>query len=226
MFDKGTLKQFILHKLGSSMTDVELTDTDLDMIIFETINYYNEYSSDGYNEVWYSLPLKVADGNLQKVPDDIDFILYVNTSAGAMGAKIIPFTYGLSTELALLGQVVKNNQNQSISEAVVSRIIYKDGKRFFQIDPAPVADTKIAAKVLTYKDLSQTYMNPWVLSYATATAKFLLGLIRSKYSTMTAPSDSSMNGNDLISQAQQELTDLKQQLFDMDVLYAGGVVMG
>ena len=43
---------------------------------------------------------------------------------------------------------------------------------------------------------------------------------------MSAPNDLSMNGSDLISQAQTEIEKLELELFDKSVLDMGGIWMG
>ena len=222
---KEFLKQYILSMLGSSQTNVELADTDLDMIIYHTINYYGSKSSDAWNEEWTVLRL-TAGTNMHEVPEDIDFILYINQEGGAGGITLIPETVGDAYEITMLGMIANSNKHQKIPNTVASNILYRDGNRYFQTDKIESEDTNVAAKVLKYKDLAAIYADPWVQKYALAQAKFNLGLIRSKFSGVSAPNDMSMNGSDLISQAQTEIEKLEQELFDCSDLTAGGVIIG
>lgn len=222
---KAFLKQYILAMLGASQTDVELDDSDLDMIIYHTINYYGHNSSDAWNEEWTVLRLTKGT-NMHVVPDDIDFIISINQLEGAMGQVLIPETVGAAYEITMLGMIVNDNALQKVTNTIPSKIIYKDGVRYFQTDVKYDVDTNVAAKVLKYKDLAPIYGDPWVQKYALAQAKFNLGMIRGKFSGMSSPNDLSMNGADLISQAQTEVEKLEQELFDKSVLDCGGIYIG
>ena len=222
---KDFLKQYILSMLGASQTDVELADTDLDMIIYHTVNYYGHNSSEAWNEEWVVIPLTAGE-NYHEVDESIDFIIDMNLSKGGAGQTLIPETTGTAYEVTMLGMISNDNELQKVTNPVSSRIIHRDGKRVIQTDFAPTVDTNVAAKVMRYKDLAPIYSDPWVQKYALAQAKFNLGLIRSKYSSVTAPGDMSMNGSDLISQAQTEIERLELELFDKSVLMNGGIFIG
>ncbi len=211
--------------LGSSQTDVELSDSDLDMIIYHTINYYGHNSSEAWNEEWTVLRL-TAGKNYHLVPDDVDFIISINALTGGTGVTLIPETFGQAYEITMLGMIQNDNALQKTTNPVHTRILYKDGVRYFQTDFAPTTDKNVAAKVMKYKDLAPIYGDPWVQKYALAQAKFNLGLIRSKYTGVSAPNDLSMNGSDLISQAQTEIDKLEQELWDKSVLDCGGIYIG
>ena len=222
---KDFLKQYILSMLGASQTDVELADTDLDMIIYHTVNYYGHNSSEAWNEEWVVIPL-LAGQNYHPVDPSIDFIISLNLNVGALGQTLIPNTTGTAYEITMLGMIQNDNELQRVTTPTASRIIERDGERLVQTDFAPTEDTNCAAKVMRYKDLAPIYSDPWVQKYALAQAKFNLGIIRSKYSSVTAPSDMSMNGSDLISQAQTEIDKLELELFDKSVMMNGGIFIG
>lgn len=222
---KDFLKQYILSMLGVSQQEVELSNTDLDMIIYHTINYYGAKSSDAWNEEWVVLRL-LKGQNYHEVPDDIDFIISMNLQTGGLGQKLIPETTGTAYELTMLGNIMNDNELQRVVNPIPSNIIYRDGKRYVQTDFAPINDTNVASKVLKYKDLAPLYGNHWIQKYALAQAKFALGMIRSKYSGVSAPNDLSMNGSDLISAAQTEVEKLEQELFDESVMMTGGIYIG
>ena len=105
------MKQYILAMLGASQTDVELDDSDLDMIIYHTINYYGHNSSEAWNEEWTVLRL-TAGTNMHVVPDDIDFIISINQLEGGMGQVLIPETTGAAYEITMLGMIVNDNALQ------------------------------------------------------------------------------------------------------------------
>lgn len=222
---KDFLKKFILAMLGASQTDVELTDSDLDMVIYHTINYFGQHSSEAWNEELTVLRMK-AGTNLHEVPDDVDFIISLNALAGGMGVTLIPETFGTAYEITMLGMIVNDNALQKTTNPIPSRILYKDGKRYFQTDIKPTVDTNIAAKVLKYKDLAPIYGDSWVQKYSLAMAKMLLGNVRNKFNGISAPNDLTMNGSDLISQGQAEIEKLETQLFEQSVLDCGGIYIG
>ncbi len=222
---KEFLKQYILSMLGASQTEVELADSDLDMIIYHTINYYGHNSSEAWNEEWVVINL-LAGVTHHPCPDDIDFIISMNLMVGAQGQTLIPETTGTSYEITMLGMIQNDNELQRVTNPIPSRIIYRDGQRWIQTDFALDIDTNVASKVMRYKDLAPIYADPWVQKYALAQAKFNLGLIRSKYSSVTSPNDLTLNGSDLISQAQTEIEKLELELFDKSVLMTGGIYIG
>jgi hypothetical protein len=222
---KDFLKQYILSMLGASQQEVELADTDLDMIIYHTINYYGNNSSEAWNEEWTVLRL-TAGTNMHEVPDDVDFIISINQHAGGGGQVLIPETHGQAYEITMLGMITNDNALQKVTNSIPTRILYKDGKRYFQTDVMPTDDTNVAAKVMKYKDLAPIYADPWVQKYTLAQSKFVLGNTRAKFSGMSAPNDLSMNGADLVSQAQTEIERLEQELFDKSVLDCGGIYIG
>jgi len=222
---KDFLKQYINAMLGASQTDVELADSDLDMIIYHTINYYGHNSSDAWNEELVVIPLKSGE-NYHEIDDSIDFIISMNIDKGAGGQVLIPETFGQAYEITMLGMIANDNSLSKVTNPVSSKVIHRDGKRYVQTDFAPKTDTNVAAKVLRYKDLAPIYSDPWVQKYALAQAKFNLGIIRSKYSSVSSPNDLSMNGSDLISQAQTEIEKLEQELFDKSVIMNGGIFIG
>ncbi len=222
---KEFLKQYIVGMLGGSQTDVELADTDLDMIIYHTINYYGHNSSEAWNEEWVNIPLTAGE-NYHELADDIDFIITMNMQVGGMGQTLIPETTGQAYEITMLGMIQNDNELTKVTNPVSSRVIHRDGKRYLQTDMIFDVDTVCAAKVMRYKDLAPIYSDPWVQKYALAQAKFNLGLIRSKFSSITSPADASMNGSDLMSQAQTEIERLEQELFDKSVLMTGGIYIG
>ena len=198
----------------------------MDFIIYQAVQYYIDYSSDGLNEEWIGLKLK-AGTNLQEVPDDVEFIISLNATPGTgSGVVLIPETFGTSYEITMLSMIANDNNLQKPTNPVPTRIIYKDGKRYFKIDKILSSDLVVAARVMTYKSLEAIYSSSWVQRYATALAKMTLGLIRSKYQSLSAPNDMSMNGQDLISQAQQEIADLRQELSDISVMSNGGIIVG
>lgn len=222
---KEFLKQYILAMLGASQTDVELEDSDLDMIIYHSINYYGHNSSEAWNEELTVLRLNAGE-NMHPCPDDIDFIISMNLEKGGTGVTLIPETTGQAYEITMLGMIQNDNSLQKVTTPVHTRILHRDGQRWFQTDFAPATDTNVVAKVMKYKDLAPIYGDPWLQKYALAQAKFNLGIIRSKFSGLSAPNDLSMNGSDLISQAQTEIERLEQELFDKSVLDSGGIYIG
>lgn len=211
--------------LGGSQTNIELDDSDLDMIIYHTINYYGHNSSEAWNEEWTVLRL-TSGTNMHLVPDDVDFIISINQEKGGGGITLIPETTGKAYEITMLGMITNDNALQKVTNSIPSRILYRNGLRYFQTDVVPTADINVAAKVLKYKDLAPIYGDPWVQKYALAQTKFALGMVRSKFSGLSAPNDLSMNGSDLISQAQTEVERLEQELFDKSVLDCGGIYIG
>jgi len=222
---KEFLKTLIISRLGGSQHNIELTDEDLDLIIYQSINYYSSYSSDAWNDEWDTITLS-PNTNYHELDDDIDFIIEINLSKGGAGQALIPETFGTAYENTMLGMIANDNELTKVTNPVISNVIYKDGKRFFQTDFQVSSETVVAAKVLKYKDLAPIYSNSWVHRYVVAQAKFTLGLVRSKYGSLSAPNDLSMNGNDLVSQAQTEIEKLEQEIFDISVISNGGIYIG
>jgi len=72
--------------------------------------------------------------------------------------------------------------------------------------------------------LQDTSSGPWIRDYATAQAKMILGQARSKFAQLAGPQGGvTLNGNDLISQAQAEMEKLED---DLKTYAEGGTPLG
>lgn len=96
----------------------------------------------------------------------------------------------------------------------------------FPADPLnpPVTDDTIHGvsnlSNIPYGDLLYTRINSigrqWIRQYTLASSKELLGLIRSKFSSVPIPgAELTLNGSDLVSQAREEKTTLKEKLSEL-----------
>jgi hypothetical protein len=85
----------------------------------------------------------------------------------------------------------------------------------------PTADEEVAVRVWVKKSeddiINDPYCGPWLRSYATATAKYMLGEARGKFpSGFPGPTGNVMlNGTELKTEAKAELEKLEQDLLNM-----------
>jgi hypothetical protein len=72
------------------------------------------------------------------------------------------------------------------------------------------------------------YDSLWVLDYATALCKNTLGLIRRKFASFTALGNqgTSLDGDNLISEAKEEMERLMEELLNKETYYGGMIYMG
>jgi uncharacterized phage-associated protein len=222
-----TIKDYVLAKLGHPIIDVELDDFQIQICIDESISKLEYHAPDWMTQYAvfkteaninvYELPQEVAD-NLNDVWYRRDFFQFgANPGSLEYDFAVMFFTntglfnnYNVSQYLLMQQYLkqVKNVLGQMSSWQLINN-------KFLHIFPKPEnaeEDVILEFRAFDPNTLHHAYKS-WVQRYALASAKEILGGIRSKYQTLPGPGGGTrLNGDILSQQAQQEKQALIEEL--------------
>lgn len=229
---KQQLKDYILSYLGKPIINVEVTDTQLENIISDTIQKYSFKAMAG--EDVKTILFTTEDGVRDYVLDDrVQTILALRhtssfgTSLTVGGGYVLDASYFVgSNQLSALNLLNMSTMapvmaNLSLIESMFDVPIAHQYNyntkvlRFFQDVPT----NKVMLKVsMEYEPLEydNIYNNPWVKNYSLAMTKFIWGQNIGKHSG-TLVNGSTLNYDRIIQEAQQ---DLDRLITELDETYA------
>jgi hypothetical protein len=231
-------------RLGGGMVDVELDLEHYELAVSKSLRKYRQRSQRATTEKFIPLEIKAEQIEYQ-LPLNVVVVRDVllrqtgNLGAGPTGSNFDPFDAMYLTNMLL--------QNANMSAGLINYEMYAHRREllarmfggyvthtFLQNDHKLVLHRKFHADDVAYvwcfveRDdediLIDPYAGGWVRDYAFAQAKFILGEARSKFATIAGPQGgTSLNGDNLKSEAQAELEKLEQDLINY---VDGGTPMG
>ena len=90
---------------------------------------------------------------------------------------------------------------------------YNRGTNEVYVNPSPSADTTLWIKTYATVPASALFEDDWVFEWGRAECMGVLGLIRSKFTSLPGPGGNiNMNGSQLIQQSEAEKTRLQEEL--------------
>jgi hypothetical protein len=220
-------------RLGGGMVDVELDRDHYDVAINKAVRKYKQRGARAIQEKFLPLDIKV-ETQLYQVPKDIvlvrDIMLRHTGSIGisATGVDFDPFNTMYLSNMLL--------QNNNSFAGLTNYELYADRRellsRMFggyvtftwnQNDHTIFVHRKFRADDNVYmwcfveRDetdlLTDPYAGPWLVDYAFAQAKFMLGEARSKFGQIAGPQGgTTLNGDNLKSEAAAEIEKLETDL--------------
>ena len=228
-------------RLADGIVDVELDRDHYDIAINKAISTYRQLSSGSVEEsvVFIQTQPDVTDYTL---PDEVMevrrlFRRGVGTNSGT-GSNFDPFDMAFNNMYLLnAGQSGGLATFDAFSQykETVGRLFgseydftYNRNTKVLKILRNVRVNEEVAVEVYNFVPehilLSDVYASPWLSNYAMATAKQILGEARSKFATVAGPQGgTSLNGDSLKAEAQQEMDKLEQ---DLALQVAGGVGYG
>lgn len=222
--------KYIELSLGGGMVDVELDKEHYDMALDKAIAKYRQRSSRAVEEAFLVLNF-VPHENVYYLPEEVIEVKQVyRRSSGGISASATDFEPfeagylsmymlnvakggGLATfELymgyreqmgKMFGTHVMFTWNQVTKKLTLHRYIR--------------GDEGVILHTYNYKPdemlLTDTSSGPWIRDYALSVAKMSLGQARSKFGSLAGPQGGvTLNGGDLIAQAQAEQEKLEEEL--------------
>jgi hypothetical protein len=216
--------------LGGGLVDVELDKEHYDLAIDKAIGKYRQRSSRAVEESF--MLLNLVEGNSSyTLPDEvIDVKVVYRASAGGVGTTSTGFE---PFEAAYLNMYMLNaargqglasfelymGQRELLGRMFGANITFTWSTTSKQINLHRNIKGEESVLLHTYNYrpdealLADTSSGPWIRDYATAQAKMMLGQARSKFAQLAGPQGGvTLNGNDLIAQAQTELEKLDEDL--------------
>jgi hypothetical protein len=230
---KDELTKEIEIRLGGGMVDVELDSAHYELAINRALRRFRQRSSRAVTEKFlklnifqeqqtYQLPLQVVN---------VRDVFLRNT--GSMGISSTGVDFEPFNTMYLSNMLLQSNTNFS---GLLNYELYADRRELLArmfggyctftwtsndhklfIHRKFRADDEVYIWCFVERDdedlLNDVYGSPWIKDYAFAQAKFYLGEARSKFSTIAGPQGgTSLNGDNLKSEAQAELEKLEQDL--------------
>lgn len=227
--------------LGGGLVDVELDKEHYDLAIDKAIGKYRQRSSRAVEESFMLLNL-VTGSSSYTLPDEvIDVRVVYRSNAGGIGTTGTDFE---PFEAAYLNMYMLNagggaglatfelymGQRELMGRMFGAHVTFTWSSTSKQINLHRniKGDEAVLLHTYNYRPdeslLQDTSSGPWIRDYATAQAKMMLGQARSKFASLAGPQGGvTLNGNDLIAQAQAELEKLEE---DLKTYAEGGTPLG
>ena len=222
-----TVKDYVLAKLGHPVVRVELSPLQLKIATDEAVtklSYHAPLWSKNYAPFEASAPY-----NVYEIPsyiiDNLEYVVYkksllsLQSQAGTLefdffikyfqdnhmfGDFNVGEFYLLQSHLEMMRKVLSQEGTWDVL-----------GGKYLQISPRPAKTVEYV--LLEYRALNSDTIHPayrnWIQRYALASAKGILGEIRSKYSMLPSPGGGAqLNGQALKEESAREMKELEEQL--------------
>lgn len=248
MYESGRkqLEKELRLLLGDQMIDVELDKEHYDMAISLSIDRVRQRSDGALEEedIFISVQPNVQE---YKLPDEVQEVRRMyrrgvgsHTTGGINfdpvdGAFFNAYLMQPQKSGGLLSWDMYNQFLETTERVFASQynFVWYNSSKTLRIIRKPKATEDVMVTVWTTKGedslLNDPYVKPWIRSYSLAQCKGMLGQARSKFTSgFAGPSGNvTMNGSELIQQAQVEIERLDMEL---DNIYLGnsgyGLIIG
>jgi len=231
--EKSNIFDYVETMLGGGMVDVELDPRHYEAALDKALTRFRQRSDNSVEESYSFLTL-IEDQNVYTLPQEVVEVRKIyrrsigSRSGGGNGGTLFePFnlaytnTYLLSSSSigGLLTYELFSGYQELVGRMFGSFIEFKFNTTNKQLTilQRPRADEEVLLYTYNYKPditiLTDPYSKQWIKDYTLASCKYMLGEARSKFATIAGPQGgSTLNGNDLKSEAQQEMEKLEQEV--------------
>ena len=239
--NRSKTKKYIELNLGGGMIDVELDNEHYDMAIDKAVAKYRQRSSRAVEESFMILTLSPGESDYTLPDEVIEVRCIYRQSAGGVSSTATNFEpfeagylnmymlnaargSGLATFELYMGQ------RELMGKMFGAYVIYtwSNTSKRLSMHRYVKSDESVIIHTYNYRPdeslLADTSSSPWIKDYALAVAKMALGQARSKFGQLAGPQGGvTLNGNDLIAQAQAEMEKLEE---DLKTFADGGTPLG
>jgi hypothetical protein len=239
--NRSKTKKYIELNLGGGMIDIELDNEHYDMAIDKAVAKYRQRSSRAVEESFMILTLSPGESDYTLPDEVIEVRCIYRQSAGGVSSTATNFEpfeagylnmymlnaargSGLATFELYMGQ------RELMGKMFGAYVIYtwSNTSKRLSMHRYVKSDESVIIHTYIYRPdeslLADTSSAPWIKDYALAVAKMALGQARSKFAQLAGPQGGvSLNGADLISQAQAEMEKLEE---DLKTFADGGTPLG
>ena len=206
------LKEYIKTMLGDSYVDVELTDEDLNTIIKQTLDKVAPY----YDGRRYIL----GQGNVINLADHpgIKEIINVFNTKNVNIYSMQEYVFGGDGIMIYSSRIMDRIKLYNCYKMMYNELEFTKDINFRYIKPnlyldnyedEVIIEALVRPEALSDIDPESEYYS-WVKDYALALAKMTVGRIRSKFTTDGSPYQ--LDGNTLLAEGQQAITELENKL--------------
>lgn len=226
--------QEVLLTLGHGLVDVDLQKEHLNYAIEFAAKVYRQRASNATSETGTIFKYKkfvqqydLSDTDIVDIKEirrntigssaatdytqDPFLMMYINQMMHALNQNM---TYG-----SIATVHIQHNYIKTLEQIVAGRIDYawNPSTKILQIFNKIGRDEVFLLVTESQRSddelLNDVYIRPWLISYAVAKAKAIMGEGRSKFQTLAGPNGGvTLNGNELKQEAQQEMEKLEEQL--------------
>ena len=233
--------KYIELSLGGGMVDVELDKEHYDMAIDKAVAKYRQRSSRAVEESFMVLTLTPNESNYTLPDEVIEVRAIYRQNAGGVGStgtSFEPFEAGYLNMYMLNASAggglatfeLWMGQRELLGKMFGTYVIYtwSNTSKRLSLHRHIKGDEGVIIHTYNYRPdeslLADTSSAPWIKDYASAVAKMTLGQARSKFAQLAGPQGGvSLNGTDLIAQAQAEMEKLEE---DLKTYADGGTPLG
>lgn len=224
---KEKLRHYIRTQLGEPVVRVEVPDESIDMIIYESIVKFTDYSWEG--ELVKALVLEVTGmGEYtfqnEEVREVLKCVKYngvggISAFANQFGQNLVPDVWSDSFKgmQDVMSIVLQQSAYRAISEKYFGAELNhhftagKNSVRIFENFTGPLLVEYVAA--YQPSEIDVIYNHPWIRDYALNRTKFLWGTITGKY-TQNLVGGATINYGDMKQEAEQALQKLDEDLLN------------
>lgn len=241
---KQEIFDYVNAMLGGGMIDVELDPVHYETALSKALSRFRQRSDNSVEESYMFMPT-VLDQNTYTLPQEVVEVRKIfrrsigSRSGGGDGGTLFePFnmaytnTYMLSSSnLGGLATYDFFSQYQELVGRMFGSFIefkWNTTNKQLTILQRPRAEEDLLLYCYNYRPdeelLNDYLVKQWIKDYTLASCKYMLGEARSKFATIAGPQGgSTLNGDALKGEAQQEMEKLEQEVIQQ---VAGGVGYG
>ena len=237
MSELATQKQevfdYIYAMLGGGMVDVELDPIHYETALSKSLARYRQRTEHSVEESYLFMET-IVDVNEYTLPTEVIEVRQIfrrsvgsRTGGGDGGTLFEPFnlaytnTYLMSSSnMGGLATYDMFSQYQELVGRMFGSFIefkWNNSTKKLTLLQRPRTNETLMLYAYNYRpdsELLNDYLaKQWIKDYTLATCKFMLGEARSKFATISGPQGgSTLNGNDLKTEAQSEMEKLEEEL--------------
>lgn len=230
---KGAMKE-VMMSLGGGVINVDLSKDQENFALDYALKIYRQRASNATHEVGiifkykkftqrydlgdsYIVDIKAIHRNVigssaaNDYEQDPFLMMYVNQMMNAVNQNM---AYGSIATIHM-----QHNYIKTLEQITAGRIdyVWNNSTKILDIFNKIGRDEVFTFIVEAYREddelLNDTYVRPWLIAYAVAKAKMMMGEIRSKFQTLAGPGGGvTLNGSELKQEAQAEMEKLDEQL--------------
>ena len=216
-------RKYIKEMLGWPIINIEITDNQLDNAINNAVQLFYENHYDGVNLGYVSLPITsgttsyTLDSHIHDVIKILSNDNFNYSNDPLLIKESLQFGSCLSSHYDLISLEIWKQNLQNLQNVYNKEILFDFNSISKQLvlHIEPEADTTYMLRVYQSElDLADVYNDIWLKNYAVALSKKQWGSNLGKYSGAQMPGGSEFNYSDIISEAKEEINELKEELED------------
>lgn len=230
---RRSVYEYVYYMLGGDMVDVELDPKHYEIALDKALERFRQRSENSVEESYLFLPT-VTDQNDYTLPNEVIEVraIYRRTigsrgTSGKGGSQFMPFQSAHTNAYLMqgggLGGLATYDffaQKQELLARMFGGFIefkWNTHTKKLTLLQRPRSDEDLLLETYNYRPdialLSDYLTKEWIKDYTLAKCKYMLGEARSKFQTIAGPAGgTTLNGDTLKQEAQQELEKLEQEV--------------